>query len=235
LEKFVILASALLLNVHCLELDDGGGALHHTSESADAGNAGGGPESGTGGGAGQIGSASSSVASSSTTTAGSSTVTSSGAGGAGGQGGAGGAGVAGGSGGSAGGGGSGPVTCTKWGGSNGDMMRPGEPCLSCHRSFYAAGTVYPTLHLADDCNGIDGNYEIAVVLTDANGQVVTRTVNSWGNFYVGEPVATPFHAKVVNMTTGQERAMTAAQTQRDCNSCHTQNGANNAPGRIMAP
>jgi len=42
-----------------------------------------------------------------------------------------------------------------------------------------------------------------------------------------------FRAKVVYQ--GRERIMTVAQTIGDCNSCHTQYGANNAPGRILLP
>jgi hypothetical protein len=34
---------------------------------------------------------------------------------------------------------------------------------------------------------------------------------------------------------GRERIMSAGQTNGDCNSCHTQNGAMSAPGRIMLP
>jgi hypothetical protein len=34
---------------------------------------------------------------------------------------------------------------------------------------------------------------------------------------------------------GRERAMVTMQTSGDCNSCHTQNGANAAPGRIVLP
>jgi hypothetical protein len=60
-------------------------------------------------------------------------------------------------------------------------------------------------------------------------------VNAAGNFYLGSPITPPFHAKVVNMLNGQERSMVAAQTTRDCNTCHTQSGANGAPGRIMLP
>jgi len=43
----------------------------------------------------------------------------------------------------------------------------------------------------------------------------------------------PFKAKVTYM--GRERAMNAAQTSGDCNACHTQNGTNSAPGRILLP
>jgi hypothetical protein len=43
----------------------------------------------------------------------------------------------------------------------------------------------------------------------------------------------PYSAKVSYM--GRERAMAAMQTTGDCNSCHTQGGANSAPGRILLP
>ena len=46
-------------------------------------------------------------------------------------------------------------------------------------------------------------------------------------------VMPPFKAKVTYM--GRERAMAATQTSGDCNACHTQNGANSAPGRILLP
>ena len=69
--------------------------------------------------------------------------------------------------------------------------------------------------------------------TDANGHTLTIAVNSAGNFYTTAAVATPFHAKVVYGAA--ERAMSAAQTSGDCNSCHTESGANSAPGRIMLP
>jgi hypothetical protein len=116
-------------------------------------------------------------------------------------------------------------------------MHPGETCLQCHRSFQAAGTVYPTLHEPNRCNGFDGisdgTYEYHVVITDAQGVERPIIINSAGNFYTGDPIATPYHAKIV--ANGRERAMTQAQTIRDCNTCHTQNGANGAPGRIMMP
>jgi hypothetical protein len=46
-------------------------------------------------------------------------------------------------------------------------------------------------------------------------------------------VATPFRAKVVYQ--GRERVMNTAQTNGNCNSCHTQNGTGSAPGRIVIP
>ena len=51
------------------------------------------------------------------------------------------------------------------------------------------------------------------------------------------PLPTPYKAKVTYTTAGRtyERVMVAAQTSGDCNSCHTQTGANMAPGRITIP
>jgi hypothetical protein len=112
-------------------------------------------------------------------------------------------------------------------------MRPGEACPSCH-SFTLAGTVFPTEHEPNDCNGVNGSTAgLTVSVTDAKGKVQTLTVDSAGNFYSSTAFTAPFTAKVVSKTS--ERDMMAMQTSGNCNSCHTVNGANSAPGRIMAP
>ncbi len=140
-----------------------------------------------------------------------------------------------------------PVVCTSnqhWtrGNSGSASMRPGGACISCHTMsggeaprFQAAGTVYPTVREPDDCNGINGTTTgTTVVIVDANNHAYTVPVNSVGNFYMETgTIALPFHAKVVRA--GMERVMVAAQMSGDCNSCHTQDGANMAPGRIVAP
>jgi hypothetical protein len=123
--------------------------------------------------------------------------------------------------------------------SEGSRMRPGDTCVSCHArsggeapALTIGGTVYPTAHEPTNCNGVSVA-GASVVITDANNNVLTLTVNSAGNFYTTAQVALPFHAKVVH--NGAERAMIAAQSSGDCNSCHTESGANGAPGRIMLP
>jgi hypothetical protein len=139
-----------------------------------------------------------------------------------------------------------PVVCTSnqhWtlGDRGSASMHPGGTCISCHAmssegpKFQVAGTVYPTAREPNDCNGINGTATgTTVVIVDANNQSYTLPVNSVGNFYMQSgTVALPFHAKVVRG--GSERAMVAAQMSGDCNSCHTQDGANGAPGRIVAP
>jgi hypothetical protein len=135
-----------------------------------------------------------------------------------------------------------PLTCTSnthW--TRGDRgsasMHPGGTCISCHKTtgpeaptFSIGGTVFPSAHEPNDCNGKSG---VSVVITDANGKTRTLTTNAVGNFNDTAALAVPYHAKVV--ANGKERAMSAAQTTGDCNSCHTVTGANGAPGRIMAP
>jgi len=138
-----------------------------------------------------------------------------------------------------------PPTCTSktyWSGGEGAAtMDPGLGCISCHQgqreapSFAIAGTLYPTAHEPDNCNGAGAAASAGarVVITGADGNSVTLTPNSAGNFYYQGAVATPFRARVTYM--GRTREMGQSQTSGDCNSCHTQNGANQAPGRILLP
>lgn len=136
-------------------------------------------------------------------------------------------------------------TCTSgttWKGGNegSGSMNPGKACISCHQSsggeapaFSLAGTLYPTAHEPDLCNGFNGTGGAQVVVTGADGKTVTLTPNSAGNFYSSTSVKVPYQAKVVYK--GQTRAMVETQSTGDCNSCHTQNGMNGAPGRILLP
>jgi hypothetical protein len=132
---------------------------------------------------------------------------------------------------------------TQWTRGNHDSpnMRPGGTCISCHNqgegpSFDVAGTVYATLHEPNDCNGgVSGSGPITVEITDANGKTYSLAVNAVGNFSMSSRtgLATPYTAKVT--ANGKTRAMNAAQTDGDCNGCHTERGTQSAPGRIMAP
>jgi hypothetical protein len=141
-----------------------------------------------------------------------------------------------------------PTACTSgqfWtlGDTKSASMHPGVSCRSCHvvlgkassKDFDISGTVYPTAHEPDDCNGIGG---VTVVITDAKNTQHVLQVNAAGNFYHDDSfgllrIPTPYTAKVVSGNTTRE--MIASQTNGDCNSCHTEGGAQSAPGRIMAP
>jgi hypothetical protein len=134
-----------------------------------------------------------------------------------------------------------PTVCTSkmtWNNGNegSSVMRPGGACITCHTmrggpAYTVAGTVYPTVHEPNDCNGVNG--AVTVVVTDANGVVTSIGVNSVGNFNSRANITAPFHVKVTNGA--KVRAMAGALTAGDCNSCHTVAGVNGAPGRVMAP
>lgn len=132
-----------------------------------------------------------------------------------------------------------PTKCTSgayWVKDNNMAMRPGEACQACHQKqggpyYSVAGTVYPSAHEPADCNGSPGG--MSVVVTDKNNKVVTVGVNSVGNFATGAAITAPFFVKVV--AGNKARAMIGSLTSGDCNSCHTEAGANGAPGRVMAP
>jgi len=117
-------------------------------------------------------------------------------------------------------------------------MNPGLACLACHAtmngpSLTFAGTVYPTAHEPDLCDGAAGSDGARVVITGADGNTVMLTPGAAGNFDSATKVMLPFTAKVTYQ--GRTRAMTATQTSGDCNGCHTQSGTNGAPGRIVLP
>jgi hypothetical protein len=141
-----------------------------------------------------------------------------------------------------------PTVCTSnqhWtlGDTASDQMHPGVACDTCHKiggsatkfPFDVAGTVYPTAHEPDDCDGVTG---AQVVITDANGTDHTLAVNAAGNFYnldyvlIGA-IPMPYTAKVV--ANGKVRPMISSQSNGDCNSCHSVQGTQLAPGRIMMP
>jgi len=137
-----------------------------------------------------------------------------------------------------------PVVCTSmknWtkGNQESPLMRPGGACIACHSkgegpSFAVSGTVFPTPHEPDDCNGVTSAAGAQVVVTEANGTAHTLKVNDAGNFFLEVPsFAYPYQAKVVYQ--GRERVMVEAQTSGDCNACHTEAGTQKAPGRIFLP
>ncbi|KYF87568.1 hypothetical protein BE20_25690 [Sorangium cellulosum] len=127
------------------------------------------------------------------------------------------------------------------------LMHPGMACRTCHSMkeprvatrLPIVGTVYPTGHEPDDCLGVDGEAEAVVVeITTADARVIQLPVNASGNFLFDTvrdrtPITFPITARVVKG--GKERKMLTAQMSGDCNSCHSQNGAEGAPGRIVAP
>lgn len=139
-----------------------------------------------------------------------------------------------------------PPTCTSgtnWTGGNTESvyMNPGQACIECHaRMFRAprltvAGTVFPSGHEPNNCNGGVGDpTSIVIEITDSTGAVVRLSANEVGNFFSRTArITPPYRAKVLYQ--GRERPMVGEQTSTDCNSCHTQMGTDGAPGRIVVP
>ncbi len=140
-----------------------------------------------------------------------------------------------------------PTTCASgsyWtgGDSESPRMNPGLACVACHqmrepgKAWYFMGTVYPAFHEKDLCNAAPPGGGV-VEIYDANGNLaLTLTPNSAGNFYsssLSANLALPYTARVV--ANGMVRAMVGPQTSGDCNTCHTEQGASGAPGRITWP
>jgi mono/diheme cytochrome c family protein len=133
-----------------------------------------------------------------------------------------------------------PTVCTSgttWaqGTPSSALMAPGKACLACHAAtggptFTIAGTVYPTLHEPNSCNGVPGG--MTVVIVDAAGKSHSMPVNAAGNFTRVTGIPMPYKAMVVNGT--KVREMKTPQTDGDCNGCHSEQG-NHSPGRVMAP
>lgn len=138
-----------------------------------------------------------------------------------------------------------PLVCssmTSWAGGNREspLMRPGGACIKCHQTemegptLAIGGTLYPTPHEPDDCNGVASALGAKIVVTDADGVTHTLNVNGAGNFFLEtEDFAFPYQAKVTYQ--GRERVMVEPQKNGDCNDCHSQDGRENAPGRIFLP
>jgi cytochrome c553 len=118
----------------------------------------------------------------------------------------------------------------------GETMEPGGTCISCHAEegegpdYTIAGTVMGDYHDDQRCVGVEG---ATIILTGADGATVELTSNRVGNFFYQGKLAKPYTAKIT--TAEGERAMAAAQTDGDCNSCHSAEGSSSAPGRIIAP
>ena len=139
------------------------------------------------------------------------------------------------------------VVCSsgsRWNGGESERMAPGEACLACHRGEREAprdafmGTVYRGYHEADDCYAAAPTSLTVDILDSATGAVVLSfpvdTVS--GNFRSrGQAwTARSYRAQVRNAA-GAVRQMMNPVASGDCNSCHTEQGQNGAPGRIVWP
>ena len=144
-----------------------------------------------------------------------------------------------------------PTQCSSgefWtGGDDGNpRMHPGRTCVSCHEEenrdrgeieappLWIGGTVYPTAHEPDDCLGAPG--PATVEITDADGTVFELPVNRSGNFRMEQASGNvTFPVTAVVFYEGRARAMPEPAPHGNCNACHTEQGTEGAPGRIVLP
>lgn len=135
---------------------------------------------------------------------------------------------------------------TMWSGAEGPRMAPGRDCIACHASsgeeeapdYIVAGTIYPTGHEPDACNGLEAPDLRVIVRSMDSGAEVSLALAGAGNFGLRRSQApagftAPFSVSV--QWQGRERLMSGAAPSGACNACHTQGGTNQAPGRVVAP
>ncbi|NOK32766.1 hypothetical protein HMI49_06085 [Corallococcus exercitus] len=144
-----------------------------------------------------------------------------------------------------------PTTCasgsiwTESSGDTGPTMAPGYACRSCHLrqaptlAYYFMGTVFPTLHEKDGCDArLLEPSRVKVEILDAEGQVrLTLVPNAAGNVLsttLQPSFPLPYRARLVGPD-GTSRTMVTPQSSGDCNTCHTEQGTQGAPGRIALP
>lgn len=124
----------------------------------------------------------------------------------------------------------------KWvGGNHGSpTMHPGQDCRECH-SFAVAGTVYSEagLHDPSNCAGLEG---VSILIEDAAGKMFSLESNEAGNFYLKRsqgPLKFPLTVTAESSDATREMIMPAPNGS--CSSCHSESGADGAPGRITLP
>lgn len=115
------------------------------------------------------------------------------------------------------------------------LMNPGQDCIACHASgegpnYTVAGTVMGDYGDPDDCDGVEG---VTVRLTGADDAVIELITNEAGNFFTTDAIAMPYTAEVE--LDGRTLSMTGEQETGACASCHTEEGLEGAPGRVVAP
>ena len=122
----------------------------------------------------------------------------------------------------------------------GEKMEPGGNCIQCHTDrgegprYTFAGTVMAGIDDGENCRGIP---EVTVEIIDANGATaLSMLTNESGNFFSRvnlNDIALPYTAVV--SYEGRQRVMGSPQTDPNCMNCHTDVGAEGAPGRILIP
>lgn len=152
-----------------------------------------------------------------------------------------------------------PTTClsnNRWtqGNVGAEGMNPGLACRSCHLgqnfegqnpngdvnaayAMFFMGTAYGDFNEANLCNAHQVPAGAVIEILDNAGVLkLTLAIDPSGNFRSTSTTpgfALPYRARI--RANGQVRPMGDAQMNGDCNTCHTEQGREGAPGRIVWP
>ena len=128
------------------------------------------------------------------------------------------------------------------GGANDDTMDPGKACVSCHQMsppaipHYFMGTGFPAYHEGNDCEDATPAGARVEILDPIGNITAELFPDGVGNFYsasMDPGVPVPYRARLI---VGERvRTMVNPVTSGDCNDCHTEQGTNGAPGRLVWP
>lgn len=108
-------------------------------------------------------------------------------------------------------------------------MLPGSACMTCHRAFTAAGTVFA--RAASACDGARASGARVELLDRAGRVAVTMTTNAAGNFYTRQAIPSPYTARVT-AADGTTRTMSTPQTNGSCAHCHRLPSVEGTTGRV---
>lgn len=122
------------------------------------------------------------------------------------------------------------------------QMNPGQACRACHKTkasdfnYFFMGTVFPGFYEKDLCISPPPAGAKVEILDVMGNVTMTLTPNATGNFMSSAVVAgvpVPYSARLV--ANGRVRLMNAPQSDGDCNKCHSEQGTEGAPGRLVWP
>ena len=132
-------------------------------------------------------------------------------------------------------------------------MAPGLACIACHSGtnfnnqnpgglsefgeiHTFMGTVFAAPHEKDLCTpSLPVTGKVQILAADSDTVLLQMSYGTSGNFY-GNLSSRPatWRARVIT-SNGATRTMAGPQSDGDCNTCHTVDGEQNAPGRIYLP
>ena len=84
-----------------------------------------------------------------------------------------------------------------------------------------------------DCYGATGDVTVRII--GSNNESLDVPINSSGNFFIHTSAGIVFPIRAEVWFEGRVRSMCDWQTSGDCNGCHSEYGAEGAPGRVILP